>query len=89
MKTTRRLKSAFNFVILAAAFASSVYIVSDLMPRLLHAVVRGISLTDGLWIIGYLAVGTISVGYLARAIYRVDRRAGRIRNRVPWFEQRD
>jgi hypothetical protein len=33
-----------------------------------------------------LVAAIASVAFLARAIYRVDKRAGRIRNKVGWFE---
>lgn len=77
---------ATRFLSLGIAFVVSIYAVSNLMPLLLHVAIKGISITDGLLICANLTAGTIAVAILARAIYRVDRRAGRIRNRVGWFE---
>jgi hypothetical protein len=71
---------------LAVAFIVSIIAVSNLMPLLLHAVTRGLSLADGFLIAGYLLAGSIAIATLARAVYRLDRRAGRIRNKVRWFE---
>ena len=68
------------------AFVVSIYAVSNLMPLLLHVAIKGLSIIDGLSIAVYLIAGTIAIGILARAIYRLDRRAGRVRNRVGWFE---
>jgi len=86
MKETNRTEKTIRFVALVAAFVLSIYAVSNLMPLLLHVVTTGPTLVDAALIAGYLTVGAIAVGILARAIYRLDRRAGRIRNRVRWFE---
>jgi hypothetical protein len=56
------------------------------MPLLLHATLRGLNLVDGVLIIVYLFVAFLSICTLARMIYAQDRRAGRIRNKVGWFE---
>lgn len=80
---TGRILQMFLWI---TAFVVSVYAVSNLMPLLLHVARRGLSFADGLWISGYLlAIGT-SMLILARGIYRLDRRAGRVRNKVGWFE---
>ncbi len=86
MKGINRMEKTIRFVVLVAAFVLSIYAVSNLMPLLLHVVTNGLTLVDAVFIAVYLTVGAIAVGILARAIYRLDRRAGRIRNRVRWFE---
>jgi hypothetical protein len=70
----------------AVAFIVSVYAVSNLMPLLLQAVTRGLDGTNGPLIAGYSIALTVAVLILARGIYRLDKRAGRIRNKVGWFE---
>ena len=86
MKDSSRIDRAAQFLSLAIAFVVSIYAVSNLMPLLLHVAIKGLSIIDGLSIAVYLIAGTIAIGILARAIYRLDRRAGRIRNKVGWFE---
>ena len=68
------------------AFIVSIYAVSNLMPLLLHAATRGLGSTDGVWIVGYSIALTVAILILARGIYRLDKRAGRIQNKVGWFE---
>ncbi len=73
-------------LMLVAAFALSIYAFSNLMPLVLRAVTTELSAAEGLLIAGYLLVGITTIVILARAIYRLDKRAGRIRNKVGWFE---
>jgi len=73
-------------VLLSTAFAVSIYAVSNLMPLLLHTAAKGLTPANGLLIMWYFVAGTVSIMILARSIYRLDKRAGRIRNRVGWFE---
>lgn len=73
-------------LMLAVAFVVSIYAVSNLMPFVLRAVARGLSVAEGFLTAGYLLVGIMTITILARAIYRLDKRAGRIRNKVGWFE---
>ncbi len=80
------MRKVWNVVILVAAFVGSLLSVSNLLPLALNAITRGFDIWDGLLIAGYSAVATLGVAVMARAIYRVDRKAGRIRNRVRWFE---
>ncbi len=75
-----------HLLILAAAFIVSVLSVSNLMPLLLEVVTEGLNFTDGLLIVGCLVAGIGAVATLARDMYRLDKKAGRIRNRVGWFE---
>jgi hypothetical protein len=56
------------------------------MPLLLHATLKGLNLVDGISIIVYLLVAFLSICTLARMIYTLDRKAGRIRNKIGWFE---
>ena len=73
-------------VFLAAVFIVSIYAVSNLMPLLLLVARNGLNASDSSLIVSDLTVVVASVAFLARAIYRVDKQAGRIRNRVGWFE---
>lgn len=75
-----------HLLILAAAFIVSVLSVSNLMPLLLEVITEGLNFTDGSLIVGYLVAGTVAVATLARDMYRLDKKAGRIRNKVGWFE---
>lgn len=81
-----RMSGLTQFLVWIAAFAVSVYGVSNLMPLLLHVALRGLSFADALLIASYLLLICGSMVILARGIYRLDRRAGRIRNRVARFE---
>ena len=83
---TIRIGRLPHFLLWIAAFVVSIYAVSNLMPLLLHVATRGLSFADGLSIIGYLLTIAASMLILARGIYRLDRRGGRIRNKVGWFE---
>jgi hypothetical protein len=74
------------FLLWITAFVASVYAVSNLMPLLLHVVTMGLSHADGLSLIANLLTITVSLLILARGIYRLDKRSGRIRNKVGWFE---
>jgi len=86
MKEKGRINRAAQFLLVAVALPVSIYAVSNLMPLLLHAARKGLNLVDSMSIAGYLVAEVIAMGILARAIYRLDRRAGRIRNRIEWFE---
>lgn len=86
MRVTSRLGRGVHLLLLAAAFVVSTYAVSNLMPLLLHAAGDGFNASDVALIAGDLAAGIASVTFLAREVYRLDKRAGRIRNRVGWFE---
>jgi len=82
----KRRMAAMHFLRFTAPFVIGIYSVSSLMPLLLHATLRGLSFADGILIIGYLLVAFLSICILARMIYTLDKKAGRIRNRVGWFE---
>lgn len=69
-----------------AGFVGSLISVSNLLPLTLHAITRGLGIWDGLLIAGYSTVATLGLAVVGRAIYRVDRKAGRVRNRIRWFE---
>lgn len=85
MKGKGRVKFG-QAVLLSTAFAVSIYAVSNLMPLLLHTAAKGLTPANGLLIMWYFVAETVSIMILARSIYRLDKRAGRIRNRVGWFE---
>jgi hypothetical protein len=78
-----RLTSLLRF---AAALALGTYSVSNLMPLILHTALRGLDLAGGIWIVGYLLLTSLSIGILARMIYTMDKKAGRIRNKISCFE---
>jgi NADH dehydrogenase FAD-containing subunit len=86
MKVVSRLRRSVHLLLHTAAFVVSTYAVSNLMPLLLHAAEKGFNASDAALIVGDLVAGIASVTFLAREVYRVDKRAGRIRNRVGWFE---
>lgn len=74
------------FLLLVVAFIVSVIAVSNLMPLLLLAATKRLGIIGDLLIVVNLFAGIMSFAFLARAMYRLDKRAGRIRNRVDWFE---
>lgn len=78
--------SATRLLLSAVAFALGTYAVSNLMPLLLNAATSGLNISNGISIIGNLVVAVASVAFLAREVYRMDEKAGRIRNKVGWFE---
>ena len=82
----RRRMYVTHFLQFVAAFAVSVYAVSSLMPMFLHATLNGLNLAEGMSIIVYLLAVFISTRILAQIIYTLDRKAGRIRNKIGWFE---
>jgi hypothetical protein len=86
MKAGSRVGHGFSLLLLGAAFIVSTYAVSDLMPLVLQIARGGWTVlnTSSLTLDLVALIG--SVAFLAREIYRVDRRAGRIRNKVGWFE---
>ena len=71
---------------LAIAFVISTYAVSNLMPLLLQIARTGFNISNVVTIVVDLFAATVSVAFMARAIYRLDNEAGRIRNRVGWFD---
>jgi hypothetical protein len=84
--TSRRLRRMARLFFSAVAFVVGTYVVSNLMPLLLRAAESGLNASAGALIVGDMVAVTVSVTFLAREIYRMDERAGRIRNRVGWFE---
>lgn len=86
MRELRRIKHVGNVLLLTGAFVVSILSVSNLLPLLLDATIRGMTMRDGLLMAGDFCVGTLAVAVLARAMYRLDKEAGRIRNRIRWFE---
>jgi hypothetical protein len=86
MRDVRQIRHVRNFLLLTGAFAVSILSVSNLLPLLLDATIRPMTVWDGLLMAGDLCAGTLAVAVLARAMYRLDKKAGRIRNRIRWFE---
>jgi len=86
VRTEKNRTRVLHVMLLALTLGLSIFAVSNLFSIVLSAALGPVSLVNELLAVGYLftAVGTILV--LARAIYRVDKRAGRIKNRVGWFE---
>jgi hypothetical protein len=86
MRGASKFRHGVHLLLLAAAFVISTYAVSNLMPLLLKAAEIGFNASDAASIILDLVAGITSVAFLAREVYRLDKQAGRIRNRVGWFE---
>jgi len=86
MKATSWTRRAVHLLSIAMAFVVGTYAVSNLMPLLLDAARNGLNATSTTSIVGNLVAAIASIAFLAREVYRVDQRAGRIRNRVGWFE---
>jgi hypothetical protein len=83
---TTRLARSVHFVASVTAFVIGAYAFSNLMPLVLAAVESGMNLVDGALITGYALATILAILLLAREIYRLDHKAGRIRNRVRCFE---
>jgi hypothetical protein len=81
-----KLMRVVRLPLLAVAFAVSVISVSNLMPLLVQVATNGLNLLSGLLIMWNMLVGIMAVTVLAKAMYQLDKKAGRIRNRVKWFE---
>ena len=86
MKETKKVTAASHLLGFAVTFAISVYSVSNLMSLILEAATRRLTVADNTSIVVYMLVGFASICVLARTIYRLDKKAGRIRNRIGWFE---
>jgi hypothetical protein len=82
----RRLPPVAHFILWAVAFLVCVYALSNLLPLLLRAATKGLTLVDDIWVMGFSLAISLSMVILANGVYRLDRRAGRIRNKVKWFE---
>jgi hypothetical protein len=86
MTEAKRFQEATRALRFVIAFAMSVYSVSNLMPLLVHIAIKGGNTAESLSVIAYLLVGFISICIVARTIYRLDRKAGRVQNKIGWFE---
>jgi len=75
-----------RLLLLSVAFVVSILSVSNLMPLLVQVATNGLNLLMGILIAGNLFAGVVAVAVLAKAMYRLDKKAGRIRNKVGWFE---
>ena len=71
--------SACSFILFALMLIIATFSVSNTMPLTLHAVMNGLNA------MGYLLVMLISISALARMIYAMDKKTGRIRNKIRWF----
>ena len=86
MRGIRHIRPVGNVLLLTSAFVVSVLSVSNLLPLLIYVTIKGMTVWDGLLLAGDLCAGILAVAVLARAMYRLDKKAGRIRNRIRWFE---
>ena len=86
MRGAWQIGNVGNALLLTSAFIVSVLSVSNLLPLLLYMTFRGMTIWNGLLSAGDLCASVLSVTVLARAMYRLDKKAGRIRNRIRWFE---
>ena len=86
MENGSKLMRVGHFLLLAGAFIVSILCISNLMPLLFLTLTSGFTIARGLLIGGYLIAVIIAVMILARDMYRLDKRAGRIKNRIGWFE---
>jgi hypothetical protein len=86
MRGIRHIRHVGNVLLLTSAFVVSVLSVSNLLPLLLYVTSKGMTVWDGLLLAGDLCAWILAVAVLARAMYRLDKNAGRIRNRIRWFE---
>ena len=86
MRNSNFRNGVVHFILLSVTFILSIVSVSNLMPLLLTAATGGITFTSKLLAVAYSLTALVTILILARAIYRVDKEAGRIRNRVGWFE---
>lgn len=86
MRKKNRRNTVYQFMLLSMTLVVSMIAVSNLLPLLLQAATKGVDLANGFLIAGYSLAAAVTIAVLARAIYRLDRRAGRVRNKVGWFE---
>jgi len=86
MSSRDKFMRVMRLPLLAVAFAVSVISVSNLMPLLVQTATNGLNLLSDLLIALNMLVGVVAVTVLARAMYRLDKKAGRIRNKVRWLE---
>jgi hypothetical protein len=80
---SRRLLSLLTS---AAAFLGSLIAISNLMPLLLGLATNGAQPVHILLILGNSAVAGLGIFLLSRQLYTLDKKAGRIRNRIEVFE---
>jgi hypothetical protein len=86
MKQSENAPPFMRFLFNAAVFIVSLLSVSNLMSLLFQASTEDVTTTESLLLVGYAFVSVVTVAVLARAIYQLDKRAGRIRKRVELFE---
>jgi hypothetical protein len=86
MKQSEGILRFKRFLFHAAVFIVSLLAVSNMMGLLLQTSTEGVTTTEGLLLAGYAFVSVATIAVLARAIYQLDKKAGRIRNRVELFE---
>ena len=75
-----------EFLIVLFGLVVALYGVSSLLPMLLRALIMGISVMDFMWTAVYATAAVSGISLLSRAIYRLDRGMGRIRNKMELFE---
>ena len=86
MRVMQHIGRVGNVLLLACAFVVSVLSVSNLLPLLLDVTLRGMTIWSTLLLAGDVCAVTLTLTMLARAMYRLDKKAGRIRNKIGWFE---
>ena len=86
MRVMQHIRRVGNALLLAGAFVVCVLAVSNLLPLLLDVTIRGMTIWNALLLVGDVCAVTLTLTVLARAMYRFDKKAGRIRNRIGWFE---
>jgi len=86
MSEAKRGMGALRVLQFVVALVFSIYSVSSLMPLFMRAILRRVNVVEGISIVGYVLVAFLSICTIARMIYALDRRAGRVRNRIGWFE---
>jgi hypothetical protein len=80
------LARSLRFAWSATAFVVSVYAFSNLMTLVLRIATSGFTVAVGFSFAEYLLAASLAILILAKELYRLDWKAGRIRNRVRCFE---
>jgi hypothetical protein len=80
------LRSVSEFLIVLFGLVIALFGFSNLLPTLLRALVMRLSAVDFFWTALYATAAVGGIFLLSRAIYRIDRGTGRIRNKMELFE---
>jgi hypothetical protein len=82
----RKLISFGHVLLLGSVFGLSVFSVSSIFSLLFQVMQEGFTLSSATLLTAYFGAGGLAIVLLARELYLLDRKAGRVRNRVSWFE---